>query len=163
MSTPAPSFAVDAEIPAQYEYEVLIYDVERDRRLVAAIEIVSPANKDRPESRQLFVAKCVNLLQKGVCVSILDLVTIRRANLYVEMLSLIGCSDPAFATEPPSIYAVTSRKRMVNRKSRFETWSHPLSIGMPLPTLPVWLTDDFALLVNLEASYEEACTTLRVP
>ena len=39
------------DIDIQYEYEVLIYDVERDRTLVAAVEIVSPANKDRPESR----------------------------------------------------------------------------------------------------------------
>jgi Protein of unknown function (DUF4058) len=104
---PAPNFAVDAEIPEQYEYEVLIYDVERDRRLVAAVEIVSPANKDRPESRQMFAAKCANLLQKGVCASIVDLVTIRHADLYVDLLSLIGCADPAFASEPPSIYAVT--------------------------------------------------------
>ena len=29
-------------------------DLERERRLVAAVEIVSPANKDRPESRQLY-------------------------------------------------------------------------------------------------------------
>lgn len=50
------------------EYEVLIYDVEPDRKLVAAVEIVSPANKDRPESRQMFVAKCASLLQKGVCI-----------------------------------------------------------------------------------------------
>ncbi len=30
-----------------YEYEVLIFDQQRGRELVAAIEIVSPANKDR--------------------------------------------------------------------------------------------------------------------
>lgn len=51
---PAPSLVVDLEIPEQYEYEVLIYDVERDRKLVAAIEMVSPANKDRPESRRMY-------------------------------------------------------------------------------------------------------------
>src|SRR5271165_3886871 len=51
-------------VPEQYAYEVLIFDLERDRRLVAAVEIVSPANKDRPESRQLFVAKCFHLLRQ---------------------------------------------------------------------------------------------------
>jgi hypothetical protein len=35
---------------------------------VAAIEIVSPANKDRPEHRRKFVAKCAALLQQGVSV-----------------------------------------------------------------------------------------------
>jgi hypothetical protein len=39
-----------------YAYEVLIFDLQRERRLVAAVEIASPANKDRPESRRLFAA-----------------------------------------------------------------------------------------------------------
>src|SRR6516225_1355041 len=86
---PAPTLTFDAEFPEQYAYEVLVFDVERDRKLVAAIEIVSPANKDRPESRQLFVAKCFNLLRKDVCVSIVDLVTIRDCNLYTELLALL--------------------------------------------------------------------------
>ena len=50
------------------EYEVRIYDVERERRLVAAVEIVSPANKDRPEHRRVFVTKCAALLQQRVSV-----------------------------------------------------------------------------------------------
>jgi hypothetical protein len=130
---------------------------------VAAVEIVSPANKDRPESRQLFVAKCAALLRKGVCVSIVDLVTIRHANLYVDLLSLINCADPAFATDPPPIYAVTCRRRIVNRMSRIETWSHRLNVGESLPSLPVWLNENYSVSLDLEASYEQACQVLRVP
>jgi hypothetical protein len=159
---PAPSLAIDADIPEQYEYEVLIYDVERDRKLVAAVEIVSPGNKDRPESRQMFVAKCANLLQKGVCVSIVDLVTIRQANLYTELLALIGCADPNFTSDPPSIYAVTCRKRVVGRKNRLETWSHALAVGQALPELPIWLTESRAVSLDLEECYEEACRLLRI-
>jgi len=160
---PAPSLAVDVEIPEQYEYEVLIYDADRGRTLVAAVEIVSPANKDRPESRQLFVAKCANLLQKGVCVSIIDLVTIRHANLYTELLALIGCSDPSFTPDPPSIYAVTCRKRTVQRRTRLETWSHALTLGQSLPTLPIWLTETYHVSLDLESCYEETCRVLRIP
>jgi hypothetical protein len=159
---PEPSRAFDAEIPEQYEYEVLIYDVERDRKLVAAVEIVSPANKDRPESRQLFVAKCATLLQKGVCVSIVDLVTIRHASLYANLLALIGCADPNFTSETPSIYAVTCRTRNVNRRTRLETWSHALTIGQTLPALPIWLTESDAVSLDLEGSYEETCRVLRI-
>jgi hypothetical protein len=160
---PAPSFAVDAEIPEQYEYEVLVYDVAHDRKLVAAVEIVSPANKDRPESRQVFVAKCAGLLRKGVCVSIVDLVTIRHSNLYCDLLSLIGCSDPAFNTDAPPTYAVTCRKRMVERKSRLEFWSHALTVGQPVPALPIWLTETDVVWLDLETSYEESCRVLRIP
>jgi hypothetical protein len=53
-----PTVAVETEPPDEYEYEVRIFDVERERQLVAAIEFVSPADKDRPESRDAFVAKC---------------------------------------------------------------------------------------------------------
>jgi hypothetical protein len=159
---PAPSLAVDVEMPEQYEYEVLIFDVERGRKLVAAIEIVSPANKDRPESRQIFVAKCANLLQKGVCVSIIDLVTIRQSNLYTALLALIGCSDPSFTPDPPPTYAVTCRKRTLRRRTRLETWSHALALGQPLPALPIWLTETEALSVDLEGAYEETCRVLRI-
>src|SRR4051794_19828600 len=62
--TPTPG--VGTNLPEQYAYEVLIFDSNRARAMVAAIEIVSPANKDRPGHRQLFVAKCADLLQKSV-------------------------------------------------------------------------------------------------
>jgi len=91
------------------EYEVLIFDQDRGRELVAAIEIVSPANKDRPETRQAFVSKCAALLQKKICVSIVDLVTVKRFNLYCEVLDVFGQADPAFAPDPPLTYAVTCR------------------------------------------------------
>jgi hypothetical protein len=160
---PAPSVVAEIEFPEQYAYEVLIFDLERERRLVAAIEIVSPANKDRPDSRHLFVAKCANLLQKGVCVSIVDLVTIRRFNLYVELLTLLGTRDRAFEPNPPPTYAATCRNHSVNGKTRLETWSSPLVVGQPLPTaLPIWLTDTLPVSLDLEASYEAACRGLRI-
>ena len=99
---PVPSLTLDAEFPEQYSYEVLIFDLERDRRLVAAIEIVSPANKDRPESRQLFLAKCFNLLRQEVCLSIIDLVTIRQSNFYTELLAMLNRCDPAWSAPVPT-------------------------------------------------------------
>ena len=83
-----PTVAVETELLSAHEYEVRVFDVERDRRLVAAVEIVSPANKDRPEHRQAFVGKCEALLRKGVSVCIIDLVTSRHFNLYTELLEL---------------------------------------------------------------------------
>jgi len=159
---PAPSLTIDADIPEQYAYEVLVFDVERDRHLVAAVEIVSPANKDRPDRRTMFVAKCAGLLQKGVCLSIVDLVTIRHANLYTELLALLGRSDPAFSPDPPPTYAVTCRKRQEGRMTRLESWAFPLSVGHPLPTLPIWLTESHAVSLELEASYEDTCRVLRI-
>ena len=85
---------MEAELPDQDEYEVRVYDTRHGRRLVAAIELVSPANKDRPENRQAFVAKVAALLLRDVCVSVVDVVTIRQFNLYADLLELVGSSDP---------------------------------------------------------------------
>jgi hypothetical protein len=160
---PTPTLTLDAEFPEQYAYEVLIFDFERERRLVAAIEIVSPANKDRPESRQLFVAKCYNLLCQDVCVSILDLVTIRQANLYAELLRLLKLRDPRLGAVPPPTYAVTCRKRQADQRTKLETCFYPLAVGQPLPSLPIWLSETQSVMVDLESSYEGTCRVLRIP
>ena len=160
------SFEIDAirdvEIAEEYAYEVLITDRSRGRQLVAALEIVSPANKDRPESRQAFVAKCAALLQNRICVSIVDLVTTRNFNLYGELLASIGESDPAFTPTSPATYAVTFRGHKVNERTRLEEWAYPLILGQPLPSLPIWLADDLHVLLDLESAYEETCKALRI-
>jgi hypothetical protein len=161
-----PTLAVATDLPAQDEYEVRIYDIDRDQRLVAAVELVSPANKDRPEHRRAFVPKCATLLQNQVSVTIVDLVTIRANNLYADLLDLIGESDPALGLEPPPVYAVACRATKRETKPgagwQLEMWLEPLRVGQPLPTLPLWLADDFSIPLDLEDSYEETCKVLRI-
>jgi hypothetical protein len=159
---PQPTLTIDADLAEQYEYEVLVYDQSRSRQLVAAVEIVSPANKDRPENRRAFVAKCAALLQKAVCVSIVDLVSPRHYNLYADFLALLARVDPAFSPNPPPMYAVTCRCRRINGTPRLESWAYPLIVGQPLPTLPLWLAEDLNVSLELEASYEDTCRALRI-
>jgi hypothetical protein len=155
-----PSIAIETSLPDFDEYEVRIFDARRGRHLVAAIEIVSPANKDRPEHRNVFVAKCAALLQKGVAVSIVDLVTVRQFNLYVELLTMIGHADESFEDPPESLYAASCRWTRPGKHALLEAWSHILTIGQPLPTLPLWLSRDRVVPLNLEQSYEQACHDL---
>src|SRR5436190_7216557 len=72
---PKPTLTLEPRLPNQDVYEVRVYDSRRNRQLVAAIEIVSPSNKDRPENRATFVAKVATLLKNNICVSIVDVVT----------------------------------------------------------------------------------------
>ncbi len=161
-SPPKATLAVAADLPAQDEYEVRVYDTHRGRRLVAAIEIVSPGNKDRPENGRAFVAKCAALLQEQVSVVVVDLVTVRHFNFYADLLELIGHSDPALGAEPPGIYAAACHSTRQDRQWLVETWFHCLTIGQPLPTLPLWLADNLAVPLELEASYEDTCRALRL-
>jgi hypothetical protein len=160
--TPEPTLTADIDFTEQYSYEVLVYDHERDRQLVAAVELVSPANKDRGQNRQAFATKCAALLQQGVCVSIVDLVTIRRSNLYTDLLNLLEISDPAFGPRPPATYAATCRRRNAGERSRLESWAYPLVVSQPLPALPIWLTEDLHVMLDLEGSYEDACRVFRI-
>jgi hypothetical protein len=161
-SPPAPTLTVELDSVDEYAYEVLIFDQQRGRELVAAIELVSPANKDRPASRQAFTAKCAALLLKRVCVSLVDLVTVMRFNLYCAVLEHLGQTDPAFHPQPPSTYAVTCRSRQHATSSRFDAWAYPMVVGERLPVLPIWLDDDHAIQLDLETSYQQTCTLLRL-
>jgi hypothetical protein len=146
----------------QDEYQVRVYDANRPRRLVAAIEIVSPANKDRLERRRVFVAKCLALLWERVSVTIIDLVTTQQFNLYGDLLEAMGQADPSLAPEPPPLYASACRCTSQGGRDHLQVWHYPLALGQPLPTLPLWLADDLAVPLELETSYEETCRILRI-
>lgn len=160
VAPPEPTLTLETDVPDQDEYELRIYDAGEGERLVAVIEFVSPANKDRPESREAFVSKCHALLQQDVCVSIVDVVTTRQSNLYAELLESLGRSDPA--TGSASLYAVTVRRRTVRPRWRLDLWPHALRVGQSLPAIPIWLNDRDGTMLDLETTYEETCRTLRV-
>ncbi|HEY7158712.1 MAG TPA: DUF4058 family protein [Gemmataceae bacterium] len=160
---PRPTLAIATDLPAQDVYEVLVYDEKRHCRLVAAVEIVSPANKDRPEHRRTFAAKCAGLLRERVSVVIVDIVTTRTQNLYGELLDLIGQSDPSLSPEPPPLYAAACRLTKREDEWRLETWTQSLDVGRPLPTMPLWLADNLAVPLELDESYEQSCNILNIP
>lgn len=160
---PQPTLAVVTDLPIQDVYEVRVYDEKRRSRLVAAAEIVSPANKDRPENRRLFAAKCAGLLRDGVSVVIIDIVTIRTQNLYGELLELAGQSDPKLNAEESPLYAAACRLRKRENDWLLETLLQPLVVGRPQPTMPLWLAENLAVPLELEESYEQSCNILNIP
>ena len=157
-----PTMVPETELADPDEYEVRIYDLRRTRRLVAAVELISPSNKDRPEARAQFVAKCAALLRQSVSVVLVDVVTVRHANLYAELLAWVDGRDPALGQPPPGTYATACRWRPVGTRMVLEAWSRPLVVGQALPTLPLWLADDLAVPLDLESSYEQTCRDLRI-
>jgi hypothetical protein len=157
-----PTLTVETDLADFDEYQVRVYDMRLERRLVAVIELISPANKDRPEHRQQFTAKCAALLRQGVSIMLVDVVTVRDANLYASLLQLIGQRDPALGERPPGTYAVACRWNPRSASRRLEAWYHRLAPGAPLPCLPLWLSDELAIPLDLEASYEQTCRDLRI-
>src|SRR5262245_30363670 len=78
-----PDYYAESEIrigPGLDSYEIRVYQDLGGAEFRAAIELVTPANKDPVESQRMFAAKCVGYLRHGVAVVIVDVVTVRSAN-----------------------------------------------------------------------------------
>jgi hypothetical protein len=110
---PRPTLAVATDLPNLPGYEVLVFDQKRQCRLVAAVEIVSPGNKDRPDHRRMFAAKCAALLHERVSLVVLDVVTTRGQNLYGEILNL----DRACRSRTRAGAASALRSRVPHRRA----------------------------------------------
>jgi hypothetical protein len=156
---PAPALVLPAAFPDAFE--VLVFQSEGGATLVAAIELVSPANKDRGAHRQAFVVKCASYLAQGVSLVIIDIVTSRQVNLHNELLRLLGHGE-ALPAEV-LLYAVAYRPIVRAQAEQIEVWPAPLSLGQPLPVLPLALNAELCLPLDLETTYEAACRRRRLP
>ena len=162
-AAPAPALAVAVDLATVDGVEVQVFAEEGDPRLAAAVELLSPRNKDRPAARQAFAVKCVGYLQQGSSVVVVDTVTTRRADLNGTILSLLGVNIGAEAQPLASLSAVSYRAVGLEEESQqLEVWPAPLALGRPLPSLPLWIASDFSVPLDLEASYQMTCADLRI-
>jgi hypothetical protein len=143
-------------------FEVQIYKNVGGPRLVAAIELVSPANKDRPATRRAFAVKCASYLQSEVSVVIGDVVTELRSNLHDDLLNVMDLPDKHDEAVSDSLYAASYRPLLKTNSPRLDYWLEPLALGTRLPTLPLWLLPDFAVPLDLERPYKTACEASRI-
>src|ERR1700681_1149909 len=74
---PTPTLSVAVDFHHLDVFEVQVHR-EGGLEMVAAIELVSPRNKDRPAARRQFAAKCAAYLQAGVAGVVIDVVNGRR-------------------------------------------------------------------------------------
>jgi hypothetical protein len=92
-----------------------------------------------------------------------DLVTKYQSNLYAELLARFGQTDPRLGDPPAPLYAVTLRGRKPKkRRAVLDLWCFPLTVGQPLPTIPLWLSSTLRIELPLEPSYQETCRLLRI-
>ncbi|MGH7172252.1 MAG: DUF4058 family protein [Gemmataceae bacterium] len=142
-------------------FEVQVREETR-RRLVAAVELVSPANKDRPSHRRDFAIKCASYLRQHVSVIVVDAITERHDNLHGELMQLLEMPAELLEAGVFPLYAVAYRLKVQEEEQRLELWPEELQVGTTLPTLPIWIGADEAVPLDLEASYVTACELLRI-
>jgi len=156
----APALVIPASFPDAFE--VLVFASEGGTRLVAAIELVSPANKDRDGHRQAFAVKAASYLCQGVSLIVIDIVTSRQANLHDEMMRVLDHGKAFSLPADTNLYAVAYRPIVRDQQPQIEVWMSPLEIGGDLPTLPLALDADQCLPIDLEATYTAACQRRRL-
>ncbi len=145
---------------AESVVEIRIFSQFGGPEFTGAIELVSPANKDRPASREAFLNKCLTYLQHGIGLVVVDIVTDRAADLHREMLARLGHAAVDTGT---SLYAAAYRPVERDGAAALDIWHEPLRVGGDLPTMPLWLRGDLCITVDLAGTYNRTCLEQRVP
>jgi hypothetical protein len=129
--------------------------VERAGRLIAALEVISPRNKDRPVSRAGYLSRYVSYLLEGVHLLLVDVH--RRPTGFSFVDGIAGelqikqppCPPPAAASYRVGEPAATGGRILA-------IWRRPLTVGEPLPIATLPLTIEAAVGVDLEQTYQRA-------
>jgi hypothetical protein len=151
---PAAAFTIPAVFAD--DFEVRVFSTEGGSTLVAAIELVSPRNKDRAEARRAFAIKCASYLHQGISLIVADIVTTRRANLHTEIMQLLNLTEPLHLPPDSTLYAVGYHPLRRKGREEIDIWPAALAIDATLPTLPLALTPELYMPVDLDATYMDA-------
>jgi hypothetical protein len=128
--------------------------IDQDGQLIAAIEIVSPRNKDRPASLNRYLRRCIGYLRQGIHLLLVDVLP-RPANF--SFANELGV-DLGFAQELcPLPYAVSYRVgEPVPEGTIIAYWRRLMAVAQPLPVIPLALNVYQQIDIDLEHTYREA-------
>jgi hypothetical protein len=125
-------------------------------KIVALIEIVSPANKDRRTHVGDFVDKTMRCLARGIHVLVVDVLALGKFDP-----NGMHCLIRDSATEPtgPRVDSPPISATFVSylaKRIRLEAFVEYPQLGQPLPAMPIYLDLARYVSVPLEATYQRA-------
>ena len=127
-------------------------------QLIAAIEVVSPRNKDCAAAKETYTNRYLGYLQLGVHLLLVDVLPRPRGFSFSDAVtSGLGLDLPPL---PPPFAAAYRVGEVVpvgdDMGSLVGLWRRPLQVGQPLPTLPLPLSVHRAVPIDLEETYTRA-------
>jgi hypothetical protein len=142
-------------IPAVFadDFEVRVFSTKTGPTLVAAIELVSPRNKDRADARRAFAIKCASYLHQGISLIVVDIVTTRRANLHTQIMQLFKQKKTSHFPTETTLYAVAYQPLRRQGREEIDLWPTALALDATLPILPLAITAELYMPIDLEATY----------
>jgi hypothetical protein len=87
---------------------------------------------------------------------VVDIVTNRLANLHNDVIAMLGQGGPFLLPDGTTTYAVAYRPSRKPTGDQIELWPNTLTLGRPLPVLPLGLRNAGVVPVDLETAYTEA-------
>lgn len=127
------------------------------RAVLAALELVSPCNKDRADAKETYSNRYLGYLRLGVHLLLVDVLPRPNGYSFYEITSGLGMDLPPL---PPPFAAAFRVGEVVpvgdDMGSLVGLWRRPLRVGQPLPTLPLPLSVHRAVLIDLEETYQRA-------
>jgi hypothetical protein len=141
---------------ATLDPETAVY-VERQGRLVAAVEVISPRNKDRPIARSAYLARYLGYLLDGAHLVLID---VHRRPLGFSFADQIAVELQLEQPSVPPPMAVSYRvgEPAATGGRLLAIWRRPLTAGTALPTIPLPLTPEQAVALDLDYTYTQAAT-----
>jgi hypothetical protein len=145
-----------AVLPAPADLPIVgIYSAYDTSRLVAIIEIVSPGNKDRAEAVQAFVEKVLFLLQDGVHVMVIDVISLPGESMRQPILERLGLEHSV--QDVPGLWCASYCALPEDDPQPHLTvreWAEAVAVARPLPQLPLFLRlDQQWVMVDLQTTY----------
>ena len=123
--------------------------------LIAAVELVSPRNKDRPTLRDVYLARYLGYLHEGVHLLLVDVHRLPLRFSFAERITQELQLPPVVCPSPMAVsYRVGGPAPDGGRL--LGQWRRPFAIGEPLPALPLPLSVHSALTIDLEQTYKQA-------
>ena len=159
------TLAPDREVVATFELDPQrAIHVDWHGQLIAALELTSPRNKDRVDSKARYSRRYLGYLRQGVHLMLIDVLPCPAGFSFPDAISAdLGLGEPS--TPPPCAvsYRVGGPIPTGDSMGTFmSVWRRTLEVGQPLPSLPLPLDDQQMVTIDLEETYA-ACGETSLP
>ncbi len=127
-------------------------------QLIAAIELVSPRNKDRADARETYFNRYMGYLRLGAHLMLVDVLPRPKRFSFADAITTgLGLKVPSLSPPFAAAYRVGEVVPVGDDMgSLLAVWHRPLQVGQPLPALPLPLNVHQAVVIDLEQTYHRA-------
>ena len=168
-SLPCPPYFTQIRTRSEFPDAPRLYTAEvtrsQDEQLLVdgVLELITPAIKEHEDHGDAFASKIAAYLDVGIGVLIIDIVTNPGNcphNAIVDRLDQLSTFD---LPSDWSLSAISYRPIFRDESHHIEIWTERLTLGQPLPTMPLFLRGGICVPMDLESTYAEVCDKFHIP